>query len=321
VAEAWSSAAEQWAALNSGHKGEVDGAPAPDAGEEYLLYQTLVATWPLDGWASQPDFADRIRGYMTKARHEAKAHTSWINPHPAYDAAAESFVNAVLDPGQSGAFLKSIEAFARALAPAGLCTSLSQVLLKIAAPGIPDFFQGTELWDFSLVDPDNRRLVDFARREDWLRGMLAEVESQGAAPIAAWFDAPNDGRIKLWITAAALRLRRARRSLFEDGAYQPLVARGKTAEHVFAFARGEGPEAVLAVAGRFFATLGAGDPTGSAWGDGRLMLPAGTAGAAGLAGRRFRDALTGRSLTAEGDSLPLASVFEHLPVALLETMS
>jgi (1->4)-alpha-D-glucan 1-alpha-D-glucosylmutase len=305
----------QWSALNAGHKSEVDGAPAPDAGEEYLLYQTLVATWPLAGRESEPDFADRIRGYMTKARHEAKAHTSWINPHPAYDATAEAFVNAVLDPAKSEAFLKSVEAFARTLAPAGLCTSLSQVLLKIAAPGIPDFFQGTELWDFSLVDPDNRRLVDFGRRHDWLRGMLAEVEAQGATPIAAWFDLPNDGRIKLWVTAAALRLRRARRSLFEDGAYQPLVARGRTAEHVFAFARSEGQEAALAVAGQFFATLGAARPTGSAWGDCRLMLPA------ELTGRRFRDALTGRVLSAEGDSLPIASVFEHLPVALVETVS
>jgi (1->4)-alpha-D-glucan 1-alpha-D-glucosylmutase len=315
VAEVWSSTAEQWSALNGEHKTEVDGFPAPDGGEEYLLYQTLVATWPLSGWASEPDFADRIRAYMIKARHEAKAHTSWINPHPAYDAAAESFVNALLDPAKSGAFLKSVEGFTRTLAPAGLCTSLSQVLLKIAAPGIPDFFQGTELWDFSLVDPDNRRLVDFGRRHHLLRGMLAEVESQGVAPIAAWFDAPNDGRIKLWITAAALRVRRARRALFERAGYEALAARGKTAEHVFAFARTDGQDAVLAVAGRFFATLGAARPTGSAWGDGRLELPA------GLVGRRFRDGLTGRPLTADGDSLPLSSVFEHLPVALLETVS
>ena len=321
VADEWAAVVERWSGSNAAHKTEVDGFPAPDGAEELLLYQTLVATWPLGpllGRDSEPDFADRIRAYMTKARHEAKVHTSWINPHHAYDAAAESFVDAVLDPARSGAFIESIEGFARTLAPAGLCTSLSQVLLKIAAPGIPDFYQGTELWDFSLVDPDNRRLIDFSRRHDWLRGMLAEVEAHGKEPIRSWFEAPQDGRIKLWITAAALRLRRARRSLFERGDYQPLALIGKAAEHVFAFARTDGDQAALAVVGRFFgrfaATRGPARPIGKAWGDTRLTLPA------SLSGRRFRDALTGRLLAADGDSLSLAAVFEDLPLALLETV-
>jgi (1->4)-alpha-D-glucan 1-alpha-D-glucosylmutase len=318
VADDWAAAVEQWSAVNATHKTEVDGLPAPDGAEELLLYQTLVATWPLGGRDSEPDFADRIRAYMTKARHEAKVHTSWINPYPAYDAAAESFVDAVFDPARSGAFIESLEAFARTLAPAGLCTSLSQVILKIAAPGIPDFYQGTELWDFSLVDPDNRRLIDLNRRHDWLRAMLAEVEARGGAPIQSWFAAPEDGRIKLWITAAGLRLRRARRSLFERGNYQPLAPLGKAAEHVFAFARTDGDQAALAVVGRFFrrfaATLGPAPPIGTAWGDTRLTLPA------SVSGRRFRDALTGRLLASDGDSLSLAAVFEDLPVALLETV-
>ncbi len=327
VPDAWGNAADRWAAANAPHKREVDGVPAPDVAEEYLLYQTLVGAWPLGGVGSEPDFADRIRAYMTKARHEAKVHTSWINPDSAYDAAAEAFVDAILDPERSAPFLKDLGDFVGTIARAGLYTSLSQVVCKVAAPGIPDFFQGTELWDFSLVDPDNRRMVDLGRREDWLRAMLAEVETRGAAAVAGWFGAPEDGRIKLWITAAALRLRRARRSLFETGDYQPLVVQGKIAEHVFAFARGEGSEAALAIVGRFFSGFGGppsaqrpaspetARPTGQAWGDARLMLPP------TLSGRRFRDGLTGRALAAEGDSLPLATVFEHLPVALLETIT
>jgi (1->4)-alpha-D-glucan 1-alpha-D-glucosylmutase len=326
VPEAWSRAAGQWSVMNAAYKTEVDGLPAPDAAEEYLLYQTLVGAWPLEGWGLEPDFADRIRGYMTKARHEAKAHTSWINPHPAYEAAAESFVDALLDLERSGAFLQSVESFTRTIVLPGLCTALSQLVLKVAAPGAPDFFQGAELWDFSLVDPDNRRLVDFERRHDWLRRMLAEVEAGGVAPIRAWFEAPDDGRIKLWITAAGLRLRRARRQLFERGGYVPLATRGKAAEHVFAFARTDGDDAVLAIVGRLFgrffgrflagpATSGADHPIGAAWGDTRLILPA------GLGCRRFRNGLTGHLVMAEGESLSLSSVFEHLPVALLETMS
>jgi (1->4)-alpha-D-glucan 1-alpha-D-glucosylmutase len=319
VADAWAIATAQWSGLTAAHKTSVDGAPAPDAAEEYLLYQTLVGAWPLGGWGSEPDFADRIRAYMAKARHEAKVRTSWINPHTAYDDAAEWFLNAVLDPERSGAFLDGVEAFVKTIARPGLWNSLSQVLLKVASPGIPDFFQGTELWDFSLVDPDNRRLVDFERRRTALAGMLAEVEARGAAPIDAWFDAPEDAKIKLWITAAALRLRRARRGLFERGGYEPVLPRGSTADHVFSFARSDGDQAVIAVAGRFFATLRASHPTGpapigAAWGDTTLLLPA------AVTRRRFRDALTGQILTADGDSLSVAAAFNHLPVALLETV-
>jgi (1->4)-alpha-D-glucan 1-alpha-D-glucosylmutase len=145
--------------------------------------------------------------------------------------------------------------------------------------------------------------------------MLAEFEERGAEAIGPWLAAPRDGRIKLWVTAAALRLRRARGALFDRGVYQPLAARGKAAENVFAFARIDGDEAALAVVGRFFTAWGAARPLGDTWGDARLALPA------ALSGRRFRDGLTGRTFEADGDSLSLASIFACLPVALLETMS
>jgi (1->4)-alpha-D-glucan 1-alpha-D-glucosylmutase len=321
VADAWALATAQWSGLVAEHRHTVDGAPAPDAAEEYLLFQTLVGTWPLAGWDSAPDYPDRIRAYMAKARHEAKVRTSWINPNPPYDAAAEAFVNAVLDPERSAAFLSSVDAFVRTIIQPGLCNSLAQVVLKVAAPGVPDFFQGTELWDFSLVDPDNRRLIDFGLRRARLTGLLADFEARNAAAVASWFAAPEDGAIKLWVTAAALRLRRVRRAVFEQGAYQPLAVRGPAATHAFAFARTDGDDAVIAVVGRFFATLaatreagsGAPQPLGAAWADTTLALPPGP-----LSQRRFRDVLTGQIIEPSDDALPLSAIFRHLPVALLE---
>jgi len=278
-----------------------------------------VGTWPLGGWDSEPDYTDRIRAYMTKARHEAKTHTSWVNPHPTYQQAGDSFVQAVLAPERSGEFLRAVDAFVDTIALPGLWNSLAQLVVKAAAPGVPDFFQGTELWDFSLVDPDNRRLVDFARRRSWLSDLLAETEARGFPPIESMWATPRDGRIKLWITAASLRLRRAHPTLFEQGSYQPLFPGGSAAEHVFSFARTDGKNWVIAATGRFFAAMGASPPLGAAWGDTRLPLPA------DCANRQLRDALTGRVLDGPSGgheaSLDVATIFQRLPVALLETIS
>jgi (1->4)-alpha-D-glucan 1-alpha-D-glucosylmutase len=327
VADAWAIATSQWSSSNAAHKVRVDGVPAPDPAEEYILYQTLVGTWPLGGWDSEPGYPARIREYMAKARHESKTNTSWINPGAAYDEAANAFVDAVLDRQRSGAFLDGVDKMARTIARPGLWNGLGQVVLKVCAPGIPDFFQGSELWDFSLVDPDNRRLVEYRVRRAWLTPMLAALEQNraaGSAPQAepgprtsppfdppGWFDAPEDGRIKLWVMAAALHARRAHAAVFGAGDYQPVVASGPSAGHVFSFARRLGDEAVVAVVGRHLATLGAQRPCGPAWDGNRLMLPP------ALAGRRFRDALTNRLLIPTDGALPLPELFRHLPVAIL----
>jgi (1->4)-alpha-D-glucan 1-alpha-D-glucosylmutase len=287
---------------------------APAAAEEYFLYQTLVGAWPLNGQDSDPDFTDRISAYMAKARNEAKLHTSWINPNAAYADAADRFVRAVLDPARSSKFLRSLDDFVGTLVRPGLWNSLSQVVLKVAAPGIPDFYQGNELWDFSLVDPDNRRPVDFDHRRAELESVASDFETRGLTAIDAWFDCPNDGRIKLWITTAALRLRRARAQLFTEGGYQQLALRGGKAAHGFAFARTDGDACVIAVVGRFFVTLGGERPTGAAWGKTNLELPRDPRG------RRWREALTGRVLAPEESSLSLETLFSHLPLALLESV-
>src|SRR5487761_1092745 len=194
----WEQAIQRWRGLHLRHKGEVDGAESPSPNEEYLLYQTLVGAWPLEPTAENwPTFVDRIRQYLSKAMKEAKANTSWTNPSEDWEASVDHFVSAALDANASREFLDDFERFQAPLAVAGMHNALAQLLLKIASPGMPDFYQGTELWDFSLVDPDNRRPVDFALR----RKLLGELQSQAEGDLAALsrslLESWRDGRIKL----------------------------------------------------------------------------------------------------------------------------
>jgi (1->4)-alpha-D-glucan 1-alpha-D-glucosylmutase len=298
--------------MNERFRVEVDEAPAPDAAEEYLLYQTLVASWPMKGFDSEPDYGQRIAAYMTKARHEAKRSTSYINPNTAYEEAAEAFVKQVLDAGTNRPFLEKVEAFVATIKAAGICNSLTQLVLKLATPGIPDFFQGRELWDFSLVDPDNRRLIDYHDRPILLESLRAEVEQRGGAAVEAWFLSPEDGKIKMWITAAGLGLRRARPALFHQNGYEPLLCRGPKAKHLFAFARRKGNQAAVVLVTRHVAALGD-RPLGTAWAETTVELPVELQGAA------LFDVLTARNVAVDGRSLSVEATFRHLPMALLET--
>lgn len=313
VPEAFAAAARKWFAMNHRFKGTVDDAPAPDSSEEYLLYQTLVGAWPLDGWAAEPDFPKRIAAYMVKARHEAKQFTSYINPNLAYEVAAESFVNNVLDPDKNRAFVEDVERFVATVAPAGLCNSLSQLILKVSAPGIPDFFQGRENWDFSLVDPDNRRLVDYTGRPELAGELKEDFARRGAGAVEAWFAKPNDGRIKVWVTLASLRLRRERPGLFTAGDYRALKAHGPSANRVFAFARSHEANAVVAVIGRHLTNAGPAPGQKGPWQDTMLALPQ------ELASSRLHDVLTGHTVSVDDGALSLEQVFRSLPFALLET--
>ena len=323
LAGEWAEAVQRWRALNRAHKREVGGETIPDDVTEYLLYQTIVGAWPAEGAATDPEFAARIQEYMTKAVREAKLRTSWINSHTEYEHEVSRFVTDLLDRSKSGAFLHDIGALHARLAPLGYYTSLSQTLLKIASPGVPDFFQGSELWDLSLVDPDNRRPVDYARR----RALLAQLDRDAARDPAGLAErllaSAPDGRIKLFLTSRALRLRRERRDAFDSGAYLPLPVTGARARQVIAFARGLGARPVIALAGRFFAALTDGGRqalTASAWGKTEISL--GPVLPTGGPAPRLRDALTGRILTLEtGGGQPavrLSDAFAHLPVALIE---
>lgn len=317
IPEEWLRALYRWRELNRARKVSIDGARAPDANEEYLVYQTLVGTWPLEGLTDEnrADYARRLQEYMRKALKEAKQHTSWINPHEDYERAVSDFVAALLEPSASDAFIRDFEEFQKLTTRVGLLNSLSQTLLKTTAPGVPDFYQGTELWAFTLVDPDNRRQVDYELR----RRLLASLREAGEGDVSEFakslLERPDDGRIKLFVTSRALSFRRGHASLFAHGEYVPLRASGSRAANVISFARVHEEEAAIVVASRFFTRLGVGreGPLSlqrEAWGDTTLRLE-------GIEGGRFRDILTGREFEARDGALDVASLLSPLPVALL----
>ncbi len=246
LADAWAEAVERWREVNRGHI-QHGRRRVPSAAHEYMLYQALVGAWPLAG----PDksFVERMCGYALKAAREGKQETSWLNPDPDYESALTGFVAAILDPARAGAFVADMASFARRCALVGAFTSLSQLVLKATVPGVPDFYQGTELWDLSLVDPDNRRPVDFAARA---RMGEARPDTENWADLAARWP---DGEIKFALTARLLALRRRFATLFTEGAYRPLAVAGPGADHLLAFARIHRRDAIVVVVGRHFGTL------------------------------------------------------------------
>jgi len=320
----WQKALPRWGRLNKKYRVQLDDLTAPDRNDEYLFYQTLVGAWPLEAFEGQvaSEFIARVQAYMKKATHEAKVHTSWVNPHPAYDDGVRQFVARTLDRAASAAFLAEFQAFQRGVSHYGLLTSLSQVLLKIASPGVPDTYQGTELWDFSLVDPDNRRPVDYGLRRrllDELKARAAEV-GPGLAEFARQLAASKeDGRVKLYVTWRALHARRDHPGLFTTGEYLPADVVGSRHDHVCAFVRRREGGVAVAAAPRLMTRLvpKAGElPLGAAvWEDTRLLLP-------GVEpGRRLRNVFTGEEVTVDEQegkaTVAAAALFAHFPVALL----
>ena len=238
----WRTAVNRWSRLNRRRRHEVDGRPAPSRNDEYLFYQTLVGIWPLTppDDASLQELAGRVRAYMEKATREAKVHTSWISPDAEYDAAVRHFVTATLDNHSRNRFLVECTRFHEQVVNWGLYGALSQTLLKLTSPGVPDVYQGQEFWDFSLVDPDNRRPVDFQHRRAVLSAIQHDV-AQGDASLLGLVQylgrTPSDMRTKLFVTWQTLEFRRRNAELFQQGDYIPLEAAGSRAEHVCAFVR------------------------------------------------------------------------------------
>jgi len=317
----WYRAIRSWHALNLSRKTKLADAEIPSAAEEYLFYQTLAGVWPLHDPEPREhkELTARIEAYMRKALREAKLHSSWINPNQPYEEAVGQFIHASLEPSPQNIFLREFNPFVQKIKAAGMWNSLSQTLLKIASPGVPDFYQGSEIWDFSLVDPDNRRPVDYSRRVGLLRE-LRRMEALGSVPaIEQALQNPADGVIKLYVTSRALCFRKSNGDLLAKGSYIPLRAVGGRQNHAIAFARALGRRCAIAVAGRFFMALGAEKtkPTGeAAWGGSALLLRRDLSRAA------YRDVFSGCTIeTVQRNgkhTLPLAEVFAHLPVALLE---
>ena len=325
IPELWERNVRAWAALNKPHKQRVNGILLPEPNTEYLLYQTLVGAWPLEPLdeAALAGFGERIQAYMLKASREAKRHTSWINPEAAYEAALRAFVAALLDPARNGRFMQAFLPFKERVARAGLLNSLSQTLLKLTAPGVPDIYQGGELWDFSLVDPDNRRPVDFDRRRALL-GLLQRdfgAAAAATAPLCRLADDMSDGHIKLYLIWKCLELRRRHPALFRDGAYVPLPVHGPQAAHMCAFARHHASATLITAVPRLLARhMDNGKPyppAGSFWDGTSIEIPAAFASPA------YVNLLTGEVLrrTSPTDRwrLPASDLFAHFPVALLCT--
>ena len=319
----WTEALTVWSSLNAKSKTAVEDAQAPDANEEYLLYQTLLGTWPHGGFADAADVAayvTRIQDYMTKAVKEAKVNSSWIQPNEGWDAATRGFVAALLEgaeaPNDAHPFRQAFRPFAARVAALGALNSLTQTILKLTVPGVPDLYQGNELWDFSLVDPDNRRPVDYALRREILTSLGKEANPREL--LAAW----PDGRIKLFVTRALLHARRHAPDLFAAGDYRPVRVAGKFSESVVAFARAHGDQALFVVVPRLTARLGgdAAPPVGAAWDDTALVLDDTTRPA--VAGG-MRCVFNGRTLPAlapdeEGNHrVSLAELFAELPFTVL----
>ncbi|HWR17569.1 MAG TPA: malto-oligosyltrehalose synthase [Terriglobales bacterium] len=316
----WSSQVTRWRRANRAKKRTLsDGRSVPDANEEYFLYQTLVGTWPLEGQteSARKGFIERIQAYMTKAIHEAKVNLSWISQNPEYVDSLTTFITHILAPGTSkrpNPFLQQFETFIRPVQYFGCINSLAQVLLKIASPGVPDIYRGTELYDFSLVDPDNRRPVDYDTRQQLL-GDLVHTRSVDENASLCREIATNltSDRAKLWLTLRALRFRRENRDLFRRGDYAPLFAAGGVREHVISFARRLESQMVIAAVPRFAYTLMKGNvapPIGSdVWRDCVIEVP----GEAGT----LTNVLTGKPVEISDGHLLCREVFADFPVALL----
>jgi (1->4)-alpha-D-glucan 1-alpha-D-glucosylmutase len=306
----WRRQVGRWARRNRLKRREADGQRIPGRNDEYLLYQTLVGTWPFEiDTPEHPglaEFTERIGAYMIKASREAKVRTSWTAPDQEYEAGLERFVRRILDPQEGRAFLADLLAFQPRIALIGAVNGLAQTLLKLTVPGVPDTYQGCELWDLSLVDPDNRRPVDFERRRTFL-----EQPADPAALLAGW----RDGRIKQHVIARGLALRRRHPQVCETGSYEPLEAAGALGDRVVAFGRRTEREMVVVVVPRLIAGLLEDRelpcPAAGAWGDTRLELPT------ALAGRELVNQLSDRPVPTSSGALKVTDILADLPVALL----
>jgi (1->4)-alpha-D-glucan 1-alpha-D-glucosylmutase len=319
----------RWARWNQGQKTLVEEAPAPSRNDELLLYQTLIGTWPLEpqGAAERDQYSRRIQEYMIKATREAKANTSWVSPNEDYERATREFVAGVLDSTRRNPFLADFGPFAGRVSELGLWNSLSQTVLKLTSAGVPDLYQGTEIWDFSLVDPDNRRPVDYELRRELLRTLETRLTESSddlgglARELAA---SPQDGRIKLFVIWRLLNFRRQHLGLLTGGRYLPLDAAGARAEHVCGFVRKSAESAMVVVVPRLIAKLN-GDATGppigrDRWADTSVSLPT------QLQSASFRNLFTGEITSARDPASsdvgrwPIGDLLAEFPVAVLERL-
>jgi (1->4)-alpha-D-glucan 1-alpha-D-glucosylmutase len=318
----WKKCLIRWSGLNKNKKKIIEGQAVPDRNEEYLMYQNIIGAWPL-GPMTGPGyeiFTDRIKTYMLKAIREAKINSSWISPDSIYEEAVMAFLDAILSDKKKNSFLQEFKVFQKTVSYYGVFNSLSQTLLKIASPGIPDFYQGTEIMEFSLVDPDNRRPVNYSERIEMLEQLKKRESEIGPPALARELISENmDGRIKLFLMCKALGYRYNNHLLFMQGAYIPVESAGPGKDHVCSFARSKGDKAVLVIVPRFVSGLTHSineAPLGEKiWGETRIIITR------EISFDSFRDVFTGEKVIVSRQNgermLYMSEVLKHFPFAML----
>jgi (1->4)-alpha-D-glucan 1-alpha-D-glucosylmutase len=313
LADDWRQLIGEWSRLLRADLPDQQRTAPPGRNDEYFFYQMLLGAWPvellggLDDENARSGFVQRIQAAMTKSLREAKAHSTWSAPNESYEEPTLAFIERALDPARSGEFLAAFLPFAGRIARLGARNTLVQTVLKLALPGLPDIYQGAELWDLSLVDPDNRRPVDYELRARLLEQVEAELEADPARAMGRFMRDWQDGRFKLAAITTLLRLRARRPELFQAGEYKALPAQGARADEICAFARRRDGEMLVTAAARFPARQEMRGPLSGVI----IPLPDG-------AGALWRDALTGRSFRAGPDGFAAEELFAILPVAVLE---
>jgi (1->4)-alpha-D-glucan 1-alpha-D-glucosylmutase len=307
----WRRSIQRWRLLNRKWKRTIDEAQAPDPNEEYLLYQTLLGTWPVNTHSqaeqsASAEYVARIQAYMAKALNEAKLNTSWIRPNEDWLGAMRDFVAKILETSAKNKFLPNFIPVVEEIARLGAINSLTQTLLRLTSPGVPDIYQGNEIWDFSLVDPDNRRPVDYKHR----REMLASIaKAKPEELLQSW----PDGRIKMFLTQRALQFRREHADLFQSGNYLPLRASGNLADCCISFARQLNDEWIVVIAPRLSSRIGF-PPVGERWKDTVVDLPE------SLSLEHAHELLTCRELRHEGRRISIADVMSILPFSVITNL-
>ncbi|MDM9385679.1 malto-oligosyltrehalose synthase [Chlorogloeopsis sp. ULAP01] len=315
IPQEWESNLKQWREINAPQKISVGGRDVPTPNDEYLFYQSLIGAFPFKD-EEYPQFVERMQQYIIKAIREAKVHTAWLKPDTDYENTFTQFAEQVLKEPENNPFLEAFRPFQRKIQYYGVFNSLSQTLLRLTSPGVPDTYQGTELWDLSLVDPDNRRPVDYQARQEYLQDIKSKIETDLPGLITELLQNPEDGRIKMFLTYQVLQARRQHLEVFQRGAYSKLTVAGSLKSHVVGFARELGDKKILAIAPRFFTSLvKEGEyPLGEQiWQETRIVPPADSSPV-------WQDAITGQQVQGE-DTLWVREILQKFPVALLVNQS
>ncbi|GAX37746.1 malto-oligosyltrehalose synthase [Nodularia sp. NIES-3585] len=313
IPEEWKTQVYAFCEINRDHKTSVNKSLLmPDRNDEYQFYQMLIGAFPFFE-SEYNNFYQRIQDYVLKAAREAKVYTAWLRPNETYENALKKFVSAVLEPSKTNQLLDKFLPFQKRIAYYGIFNSLSQTLLKITSPGVPDLYQGTELWDLSMVDPDNRRPVDFELRQSHLKAIKQQAQTDILKLINKLLATKEDGRIKMFLIAQALKTRRENLTVFQQGSYLPLEARGKFANHIIAFARIYNHQTMITIAPRFFTSLiqpGEYPLNQEVWDNTYIDLPP-------AAPSVWQDTITGQMLNTDKIML-IGDALQHFPVALLK---